>query len=628
MATTSRPQSSAGLPQPALPRLDGALQRQLPSYFFIFASVIVALLILCLMFEHMGYPAGQIAMALLLLPIGLYCLIGLAAYCSAPLDFFAAGRSVTGVFAALGASVGLLGGCGIVALSGAFFFLGFDALPYLIGTCLGLLIATVLLIPYVRKDGAYTLAGFLGRRFESRMLRVQAAIGLSLPALLLLIAELKLGGFIAARTLGLPPMAAVAALAGAATITVIAGGARSLTWASVAQGLVALFALLVPITIVAVMTTTLPAPQLSYGRLADDITVLEQVARFANRTAQPMMLTLPGSTPETIVKPFFQPFGSMGRVGFALLMLTVAFGVAALPLLAMRATSSVSVRESRRMSIWTMLFCGLILVTLPAIAAFARFVVLTDLPGATADQLPAWLTRLTALDLARFDAQAGALATGSVRYARDGVLLLLPIAGNLPASFVTLAALGALSAILAAIGTQILTLASMWSEDVLFAWGEPGAHPTLHVNATRLFCLLTAIMGSWLAVTVQADPLTLFNWALAIGASTAFPLLVMSVWWKRINHWGAMAGMAAGNLTALLHIILTLAGTLPPIFGLNGTLSAALGVPIGALVAFIVSLATPQPQKRVVDLVRDIRVPGGETVYDRDLRLVKRGAST
>jgi cation/acetate symporter len=510
-----------------------------------------------------------------------------------------------------------------VALTGAFFFLGFDALPYLVGTLLGLLISAVLVVPYVRKDGAYTLAGFLGRRFESRLLRVQAAIGLSLPALLLLIAELKIGGFLGSRLFGISSLAAVSIVAGLALATIVAGGARSLTWSTVAQGLVALLALLVPIAVVGVLTTTLPVPQASYGRLAEEITLLEQASRLTVRAAQPMMLTLPGGAPETIVKPFFQPFGSMGKVGFTLLMLTIALGVASLPLMAQRATASASVRQARRMSSWTLFFCATILVTLPAIAAFARYLVLNDLPGGPAGDMPGWLARLSQMELARADAQASTLAAGTVRFARDGVLLLLPIAGGLPEVLIALAALGALAAVLAAVATQIFTLAALWSDDVMFAWGEPGAHPGPRVMAARGFAVLTAAVGIWLASTVQADPLTLFNWALAIGASTVFPLLIMSVWWKRINHWGAMAGMAAGNLTALSHIALTMAGVLPPIFGLNGTLSAALGVPLGAAVALGVSLITPRPEQRTVELVRDIRVPGGETVLDRDIRLAK-----
>ena len=124
---------------------------------------------------------------------------------------------------------------------------------------------------------------------------------------------------------------------------------------------------------------------------------------------------------------------------------------------------------------------------------------------------------------------------------------------------------------------------------------------------------------------MHSDPLTLFLWAMALSASAAFAPLFMSVWWKRISQWGATAGVLAGFGAAFVIIALTMAGAFVFAPSLGGPIAAAVGIPAGIVTAFVVSLFTPRPEKRVMDLVRDIRVPGGETVYDREVRLAKVG---
>lgn len=600
-----------------------ALTPHLASYFAIFASAVTGLVILVLMLEHMGLDRWQSFALMLAAPLAAYLLIGVLGYALSAHDFFVAGRTVPGAFGGLANTMNVLGAAGIMSLTGTFFFLGFDALAYLAGVCAGLLISAALIAPYIRKDGSFTLAGFLGRRFESRLLRVLAGISLTLPTLLLLVAELKIGSALAAGRLGVEPATVTAGLALVACLTVIVGGMRSLTWTSVAQGIVVLLALLAPVTIVALMLTNVPLPQLTYGMIAGEMQRLEDAAGIAARSAAPMMLTLPGQAPETIVKPFMQPFAAAGHTSFLLLMLTVAFGVASLPTLAARASTGASVFETRRIAGWTLVIAALVLLTLPAIAAFARFIVLGELDAGAAGKAPGWLETLAGLGVAAYDPGASPLTTSSVRFGRDAIVLLLPIVAGLPDAVVDLVLLGMLSAVLAGAAAQILALATLWTEDVIFAWSEPGSRELVRVSTARGLTLLAASLGAFLATSVHADPLTLFNWSLALAASQVFPILIMSVWWKRISKWGAMAGLLAGATTALLHILLTMAGSIAPIFGLNGSLSAVLGVPIGATVAILVSLVTPRPEKRIVELVRDIRVPGGETVYDREVRLAK-----
>jgi cation/acetate symporter len=145
---------------------------------------------------------------------------------------------------------------------------------------------------------------------------------------------------------------------------------------------------------------------------------------------------------------------------------------------------------------------------------------------------------------------------------------------------------------------------------------EP-ASDRARIGVARVALAGAAVVTGWLAVAAPADPLKLFLWSLTFSASSAFPVLVLSIWWKRTTSWGAIAGLLTGLAVAALAILLGEAGawTLPSV------LAGAIGLPAGLAAAMATSLLTPQPSRAVVNTLQEIRVPGGETLYDRELRL-------
>ena len=145
----------------------------------------------------------------------------------------------------------------------------------------------------------------------------------------------------------------------------------------------------------------------------------------------------------------------------------------------------------------------------------------------------------------------------------------------------------------------------------------------LRVHEGRALAAVAIAIAAWLSLRVKADPLTLFTWAMALFGSSVFGLLVMSVWWKRINQWGALAALLVGSIAALTQIILSLNGSMPLVFGVSGAVASVVAVPLSIAIALAVSLATPVPEHRMVELARDIRMPGGETVHDREFRMAR-----
>ena len=227
-------------------------------YFAILASGFVSLVLLLLIFDQLGSPASRLTLALVAFPGLAVLVIGALTATKSGAGWHACNRACPPAISAVSMLAAVLGATGFVALPGAFFFLGFDALPFTLGLMLGLVLHVVLIAPFARKDGSYTLASYLGRRFESRMLRLAAATSLSLPCLLLLVGEFKIATFLLGHMLSIDPVVLVMVLTTIAGVAIVAGGLRGAVWGGAASGLVALLALLVVPVIAAIPLTNLP----------------------------------------------------------------------------------------------------------------------------------------------------------------------------------------------------------------------------------------------------------------------------------------------------------------------------------------------------------------------------------
>lgn len=596
------------------------------SYFAVLASGFIALIFLLLIFDQLGAPAARMTLALIAFPTVAFTLIGVASFTPFLDGWQTCDRACPPALGAASSLAAVFGCVGFVAIPGALFFLGFDALPFTTGILFGLLLNAVLVAPFARKDGSYSMAGYFGRRFDSTILRASAALALTLPCVLLLAAEFKVIGSLVGHASQMDPATVVAALAIAVAVAVALGGLRGAVWGGAACGLILLLTLLVLPALSSLLVINVPVPQVAIGLARAELGRLELAAGMATHPAAAMVLTLPGAAPAALLKPFMQPFVANDRLSFLLLTLTVALGVASLPALFARAGTSRSVASTRRMSVWLLCLAGAVTVTLPAVAFLTRLALLHALPPGGSTDVPGWLDLLGRMGLADFDHDVASVPLSSVRFARDSANLLLPMVLGLPRPLMDAMLATAVAAALAAIAAEAMALATMLVEDIAFVWSKAGAREPARLWAGRLAAIAAVAFGGWMSMRMRADPLTLFTWAMALAGSSAFALLVMSVWWKRINQHGAMAGLLVGTLAALAQIVLTLNGV-APIFGISGGLAAALAVPLSVLAAAVVSLATPAPSQRQIEHVRELRVAGGETMLDRETRLAKLAAA-
>ncbi len=592
---------------------------RLGTYFGIFVSAFVSLLLIAVIAEQLGVPDVALRWSMLLAPLGLYAAIGIAAHTQEVPDFFAAGRRVPAFFTGLALAVTAIGGVGFVSMTGLLLINGSDALCIVNGVVAGFVVCSVGVAPYIRKFGCYSVPSYLGRRFDSRLLRVVTATILCAPLLLFIIAELKIG-LIAASWLTGASERAMAILFAVTIVSAIGlGGMRSLSWSGTAAALAVIIAIIVPAAVAALEFTNLPIGQFTHGPVLRAIGKLEHTQGIPVPILSPFVFDFAGTGFEPLTRRISAPFSSLGSASYVLTSLMLMMGVAIAPWLLPRIGATPGVFDARKSLGWAVFAYGGLMLTLAAVAVFERSIVMKELVGQSTGTLPQWFSSLVAAGHAAVDGRLPNLPLSSFAFKRDAALFTLPIFNEYPAALLYLSLAGGVAAAFASASATIFALGSIIAEDGFNGghWEAPSATPRLLV--ARAAIVFTAIIGAALAVALPGDPLMLVLWALGLCGAAIFPVVMLSIWWKRINAWGALACVIVGFVVAFGGILAAQANWL----GIPSALVSIFAIPAGLLAAAIGTRIGPAPSRQVLELVRDIRVPGGETVYDREQRLLR-----
>ncbi len=589
---------------------------RLGTYFSIFAALFTALFLLILIFEQLSWDEHLLKVAFFVAPIVIYAAIGLSVASGDTLNYFAAGRRVPAAYTGLLLAASSLGATFLVAGTGAFFFAGFDALVLLIGTLTGFVVMAIALAPFYRKFGAYTVPSYLGRRFESRPLRIIAAVVAAVPMLLVLSAELRMGAGVAGRLVTANPNMIVSMLALTVAISTAAGGKRSFTWSGVAQSIAMFLALLGVATTVSVIITSLPIPQLANGPMVRGLVRNEVNEGLQVINVWPLAFQLPGEGFAAVTKPYTQPFGAIGPLAFVIGTFAIAAGISTAPWLLPRVAAAPGIYEARKALGWATVFSGLALLTISSVAVFMRDFALDSVMSERIGPLPKWLSDAAAGHLVAFDPSAARLGFDGLKFDRDGVLFALPVAVGLPMAFSYLLIAGALAAALVTASATTVSLAAVLCEDVVQGLSWEPASAQSRVWIMRGFVGVVAACGASLTIMAPTDPLRLVLWALSITGASLFPVMVLSVWWKRLTVAGAIIGVVVGFAAAAVAIFLSEVGAL----SVPSPIAGVLGLPISLALALGVSIMRPGTSRHALQVVRDIRVPGGEIIYDREMQ--------
>lgn len=573
--------------------------------------------------EQLGVPNQIIGYLFVFLTIAVYAGIGYLSRTAQVSEYYVAGRRVPAVYNGMATAADWMSAASFIGMAGSLYAQGYDGLAFILGWTGGYVLVAVLIAPYLRKFGAYTVPDFLAARYGGNTARLIGVIILVCCSLVYLMGQLTGTGIIASRLLGVSKEVGVfVGLAGILVCSML-GGMRAVTWTQVAQYIVLIIAYLIPVVILSAQTTGVPIPQLMYGEVLQRITELE----IANSG--------PGGFLEGAAS-YVEPFTFRDPLNFFALILCLMVGTAALPHVIMRFFTTPSVREARKSVGWSLLFIFILYFTAPAYAAFAKLEVFQNVLGrgigdlASIAALPSWifsygqiaLVKICGVNASSAEAvlqacQAAGVTTlnaANFTIAPDTVVIATPEIAGLPYVIAGLVAAGGLAAALSTADGLLLAIANALSHDIYYQMIDHTASTRRRLVVARVLLVVVALIAAYLAITAPAGILIFVSWAFSLAAAGLFPAQVLGVWSTRINTQGAIAGMIAGFGVTAYYLVSTeyLGGA--KWFNVSNISAGLFGIPVGFIVAWVVSLMTPAPSRELQQFIEELRIPRGEAL--------------
>lgn len=583
-----------------------------------FAAFVILLAIL----EQAGVPNKFIGYLFVFFTIAVYAGIGIMSRTMQVSEYYVAGRKVPALYNGMATAADWMSAASFIAMAGGLYAKGYSYMAFVLGWTGGYVLVAVLIAPYLRKFGAYTVPDFLGARYGGNFARSIGIVILFCCSFSYILGQITGTGLIASRFLEIPfEIAVFVGLIGILVCSMM-GGMRAVTWTQVAQYIVLITAYLVPVVILSAQQTGVPLPQIMYGQVLQEIQTLEQTKP-----------ALEGVT------PFMQtPQGGTEILNFFALIICLMIGTASLPHVLMRFFTTPSVRDARRSVGWALLFIFILYFTAPAYASFAKLEVYQNVLGADLSSLaaiqalPDWVTIYGGIDLvsicgefaaspqAIFDAcqTAGVTSLDHSNFAikADTVVIATPEIAGLPYVIAGLVAAGGLAAALSTADGLLLAIANALSHDVYYRMVDPNASTKKRLVVARILLVVVAVAAAAVATTQPGGILALVAWAFSLAAAGLFPALVMGVWWTRTTKQGAIVGMLAGFGITLFYLIQTKYFGMDLWFGVANISAGIFGIPLGFLTIFVVSLMTPAPSAEMQEFVIKLRSPKGGTLME------------
>jgi cation/acetate symporter len=628
----------------------------------------LAFIILVAILEQVGVPNKILGYLFVFFTITVYAVIGIMTRTAQVSEYYVAGRVVPAFYNGMATGADWMSAASFVGMAGSLFLLGYDGLTWVLGWTGGFVLVSILVGPYLRKFGAYTVPDFFAFRYGGNFARFLAVIVLVCCSFTYVTAQIFGTGIIASRFLGMPfEIAVFAGLAGILLCSML-GGMKAVTWTQIAQYIVLIVAYLTPIVILSTKKYGVPIPELTYGLAIADITAREQ------------QMIQQGLATASALKPHASAFLSYSPLNFFAINFCMMVGTASLPHILMRYFTTPSVREARQSVAWSLLFIFLLYFSAPAYAAFSKLEVYTNIIGQNVTALKPWLYTWGELGLIQICGKNAASAqaiidackaiaghAGVVRLQdfvinTDVVVLSTPEIAGLPYVITGLVAAGGLAAALSTADGLLLAIANALSHDVYYKMIDPNAPTVRRLTVARVLLFVVAVIAAYLASTKPGDILAMVGWAFSLAMAGNFPGIVMGIWWKRTTTAGAIAGLLSGFGIALFYLVVSryfpgfgvkyagMSSLLNPLngaplvdiakamaapnamdsfvslahpmankvgwFNLNNIACGLLAMPVGFITIIVVSLLGKEPSKEMQAMVDEIRKPRGKMILE------------
>jgi cation/acetate symporter len=591
----------------------------------------------------------------------LYIGIAIWARASTTGEFYVAGKGVHPVANGMATAADWMSAASFISMAGLIAFKGYDASVYLMGWTGGYVLLAMLLAPYLRKFGKFTVPEFIGERYYSQTARVVAVICLIVASITYVIGQMKGVGVAFGRFLEVD--FEIGVLVGMSIVFVYAvlGGMKGITYTQIAQYCVLIFAYTIPAIFISLTLTGNPVPQLGLGsELADG-------SGYMLAKLDTVMMDL-GFKAYTVQK------GT--SLNMVLLTLSLMIGTAGLPHVIIRFFTVPKVRDARASAGWALVFIAILYTTAPAVGSMARLNMINtvngvDSQGTAYTELPSWFKRWENTGLlawydhngdgkvqhaagSAFDGgkpkfvsnedgspkrgghdervvsnpsegkrAEGAPFANEIYVDRDIMVLANPEIADLPFWVIALVAAGGLAAALSTAAGLLLAISSAISHDLLKGIFKPDISEKQELMAGRIAMAGAILVAGYLGMNPPGFAAQVVALAFGLAASSIFPALMMGIFYKKMNNTGAVVGMLAGLGTTLIYIFIykgwffipgtnNLANTADNwVMGIQPESFGAVGALINFIVAMIVSKVTAAPPEHIQHLVEDIRVPKG-----------------
>jgi cation/acetate symporter len=550
--------------------------------------------------------------ALVGLSFALYIGIAIWSRAGSTKDFYVAGGGVSPLANGMATAADWMSAASFISMAGLISFMGYDGSVYLMGWTGGYVLLALLLAPYLRKFGAFTVPDFVGDRYYSQVARVVAVLCAIFVSFTYVAGQMRGVGVVFSRFLEVDVTTGVVIGMGIVFSYAVLGGMKGITYTQVAQYCVLIFAYLVPAIFLALMITGNPIPQLGLG--GQDLT-----------SGTPLLARLDGLHQELGFAAYTD--GTKSTLDVFAITAALMVGTAGLPHVIIRFYTVPRVRDARISAGWALVFIAILYTTAPAVAAFARTNLIASVRDTPYNEVPAWFSNWEATGLLRFEDLNG---DGRIQYTGpasetpneltvdpDIMVLANPEISGLPDWVVGLVAAGGLAAALSTAAGLLLVVSSAVSHDLLKRALRPQITERGELIAARLSAAVAVLVAGYLGINPPGFVAQVVAFAFGLAASSFFPVIVLGIFSKRTTREGAIAGMITGTCFTAAYIVFfkfvspELNTSDHWLWGISPEGIGTLGMLLNFAVTWGVSLITPPPPEPVRMLVDAVRVPRG-----------------
>ena len=525
-------------------------------------------------------------------------------------EFYIAGKGVNPIANGMATAADWMSAASFISMAGIISFIGYDGSVYLMGWTGGYVLLALLLAPYLRKFGKFTVPDFIGDRYYSNVARTVAVFCALIVSFTYIAGQMRGVGIVFSRYLEVDINSGVFIGMGIVLFYAILGGMKGITYTQVAQYCVLIFAFMVPAIFISIQMTGNPITQLGFGSqsadgvyLLDKLNGLHEELGFSEYTS-----------------------GSKSTLDVFLITAALMIGTAGLPHVIVRFFTVKKVSDARKSAGWALLFIAILYTTAPAIAVFARTNLIETVSEKEYSTMPYWFKKWEDTGLLTYDDKnddniiqyLGDEQLNELTIDKDIMVLANPEIAQLPNWVIALLAAGAIAAALSTAAGLLLVISSSISHDLIKRMVKPDISDKGELIAARISAFFAVLLAGYFGINPPDFVAATVALAFGLAAASFFPAIVLGIFYKKMNKEGAISGMLIGILSMLFYMTKFKFGWFGGggpedwWFGISPEGFGTIAMLINLIVSITVSNFTSQPPEKIIKLVENIRLPSDD----------------